>query len=270
MIIVGNESIAIHKKDELYIDSSFFENYELRKFQLDDFNITYKPISFGKFSIYKINNRYKLHILKLLNKYVKITPKIIFEKKEFIYDESVFDTKSFLLVGYWQSYKYFEKIREVLLKEFTLKKELDVVNLEILDRIKFSNSVSIHIRRGDYVTNDVNSVTPLSYYDDAIKFIIKHVKNPNFFIFSDDIEWVKANLNTKSLNTEYIGNNNGSPECDIELMKNCKNNIIANSTFSWWAAWLNNNNDKIVIAPKIWVHNRAISHDLIPPNWMVL
>lgn len=264
------KSMAVYKHEELFIDSSIFDNYELRNFQLDDFNVNYKPIKFGKLSIYKINNKYKLHILKKINKYLKITPKIFFEKDEFIFDDSVFDAKSFLFVGYWQSYKYFEKIRGVLLKEFTLKNRLDTVNLEILNRIITSNSVSIHIRRGDYVTDDVNSVSSLAYYDEAIDYVVKYIKKPVFYIFSDDIDWVKSNLNTKSQKLEYIDNNKQNPERDMELMKNCKNNIIANSTFSWWAAWLNDNNDKIVIAPKIWVHNKSTSKDLIPTSWIVL
>jgi len=264
------KSIAITKNEDLYIDSSFFKNYALRNFQLDKFNISSKHITFNNLSIYKINNRYKLHALKNINKYIRITPKIFFEKNPFLFDHTAFESKSFLYVGYWQSYKYFEKIREVLLNEFTLKESLDQPNLEILNRIQNSNSVSLHIRRGDYVASEKSIACPIEYYEKAIETINGIIKIPTFFIFSDDIAWVKSNLNMKSFNCEYVDINRNNPERDLELMRNCQNNITANSTFSWWGAWLNKNKDKKVIVPKIWMNLKPISADLVPSDWIII
>lgn len=137
--------------------------------------------------------------------------------------------------------------------------------------IKNSNSVSLHIRRGDYValskSKKGHALCPISYYKKAIENIAQKIHNPRFFIFSDDIQWVKENLAIK-YNAEYIDFNRDYPERDIILMKHCKHNIIANSSFSWWGAWLNENPNKIVIAPKRWMNNLESSDDLIEPNWI--
>ena len=264
------KSLAIAKNEDLFIDSSPFDNYELRNFDIDKFNVNYKQPTWNKMSVYNINNKYKLHALKIINKYSRIFPRIFFEKKDWVFDHSVFESKSFLYVGYWQSYKYFEQVRDVLLSEFTLKESLDQVNLEILNRIQISNSVSLHIRRGDYALSKKSIVCSIEYYEKAIKTINLTIKNPTFFIFSDDITWVKSNLNMKSFNCEYVDINRNNPERDIELMKNCQNNIIANSTFSWWGAWLNTNKDKNIIVPKIWTNLKPISEDLVPSDWIVI
>lgn len=267
------KSLATLKGEDLFIDSSPFENYDLRNFQLDKFNVSYKQSTFNRMGVYSINNKYKSHALKIINKYLKIIPNIFFEKELWVFDDSVFKSKSYLYVGYWQSFKYFENIRDLLLKEFTLKNNIGKANLDILNRIQSSNSVSLHIRRGDYVVSKPSQpslVCPIAYYEEAIKIINNEIIDPVFFIFSDDIEWVKLNLNVASINYEYINNNSSNPEYDLELMKNCKNNIIANSTFSWWGAWLNNNIEKKVIAPKIWMYALPISADLVPSDWIVL
>jgi hypothetical protein len=264
------KSLAIAKDEDLFIDSSPFDNYKLRNFQLNKFNVHYKQSAFNKTSIYHINNKYKSHMLKLLNKHLKLFCGIFFEKKDWVFDRSVFQSKSFMYVGYWQSYKYFEKIREVILSEFTLKEGLGQVNLEILNRIKTSNSVSLHIRRGDYVMSKKSIACPIEYYKKAIDIIHRTIENPKFFIFSDDLKWVKSNSNLKLFDCEYIDVNHDNPERDLELMKACQNNIIANSTFSWWGAWLNQNKDKKVIAPKIWMNLKPISKDLVPSNWIIV
>jgi hypothetical protein len=267
------KSLAISKKADLSIDSSIFDNYELRNFQLDKFNVDYKRLPVNKMSVYNISNKYKLHTLKILDKYLRVIPKMFFEKKLWVFDDSVFNSESFLFVGYWQSFKYFENIRDVLLKEFTLRYSLETTNLDVLYRIQSSNSVSLHIRRGDYVvkkSKQQSDVCPIGYYEEAIKIINNKIINPCFFIFSDDIEWVKLNLNVEFLNCEFVYDNGNNPECDLELMKNCQNNIIANSTFSWWGAWLNNNIDKTVIVPKIWMYGLPVSKDLVPTDWIII
>lgn len=267
------KSLAILKNEDLYVDSSPFENYDLRNFQLDKFNVSYKQSTFNKLGIYNINNKYKLHALRLINKYLKFFSNIFFEKELWVFDDSVFNSKSFLYIGYWQSFKYFENIRELLLHEFTLKSSIGTSNLDILSKITSSNSISLHVRRGDYVATSSNhkiSVCSIAYYEEAIKIMINEIKDPVFFIFSDDIEWVKLNLNLTSLTCEYVDNNHNNPEFDLELMKNCKHNIIANSTFSWWGAWLNPTIGKKVIAPNVWMYGLPVSKDLVPSDWILL
>ena len=160
------------------------------------------------------------------------------------------------LDGYWPHYQYFDDIRDVLLKDFQLKPKYETK--DFIKKKTFINSlenpVSIHFRRG-YANRewDLNyfGVLPLAYYEKAMKTIAERTNNPYFLIFSDDINWVKVNLKT-DYNIEYIdlGENSNTDYLEIQLISYCKHNIIANSSFSWWGAWLNENIDKLVITPK--------------------
>jgi len=182
---------------------------------------------------------------------------------------------SVLMNGYWQNDDYFSEIRDVILTEITLKSEnLTSLYIENINDIEQSDSVSIHIRRGDYVTNKVSSiffVCPLEYYIDAITYIKKRVSKPKFYIFSDDLDWCKDNLDI-----ELIGNDaqfvSGYQDYeDLWLMSKCKHQIIANSSFSWWAAWLNKNTNKIVIAPENWFKNADLQNQhIVPTDWLRL
>lgn len=178
--------------------------------------------------------------------------------------------------GNFQSEKYFESIESVIRDEFKFTKQLDLENLKWKNEILNSNSVSIHIRRGDYISLKQNAnkfaQIPLSYYQSAITYISQNLPSSVFFVFSDDIKWVKENL-ISDAPLHFIENNN-TPQTshfDMQLMSLCKHNIICNSTFSWWSAWLNNNPQKMVIAPQNWFADISInSQDIIPDEWIKL
>lgn len=171
----------------------------------------------------------------------------------------------------YPSEKYFIDNREEIKKEFVLKQELGKKSLEILEKIKSQNSVSVHIRRGDYISNEKISqhhgVCELDYYLAAIKVIKDKIINPVFFIFTDDINWVKENF---SGNEYFLVS--GLSISDVEelvLMSKCKNHIISNSSFSWWGAWLGVNPKKIVVAPSLWLKAKPkISEKIIPDSWI--
>ncbi len=128
--------------------------------------------------------------------------------------------------------------------------------------------MSIHIRRGDFLNNERHNTDKNSYYKEAIELIENKVENPVFFVFSDDMDWVKTNLNAKH-ETNFIDFNDALTNFeDMKLMSACKHNIIANSSFSWWAAWLNRNENKIVIAPKKWLNDDSNTNDIIPETWI--
>lgn len=171
-------------------------------------------------------------------------------------------------MGCFQSEKYFAHIRDDILKAFTLKAPMCSKNREVLDKIKSTNAVSLHIRRGDYVhLQNSFGLCGLDYYKKAINFVASHTKNPHFFLFSDDIAWVIENLKIEHPFTVVDINDGETCHLDLELMKNCKHNIIANSSFSWWGAWLNENPDKIVVAPKRWFIKKKMScEDIVPKN----
>lgn len=170
--------------------------------------------------------------------------------------------------GFWQSYKYFEGIENDVIESFQFYKEklLDKTK-NICESIRNSESVSMHIRRGDYITEN-RFMPSMDYYKNALAIIKKKKLNKEIkvFVFSDDIQWVKDNLSVA--NVVYVEHNKLKDNWqDMFLMSQCKHNIITNSSFSWWAAYLNPNKEKIVVAPSIWFEeNEKI--DLIPDNWI--
>ncbi|MBN1585116.1 alpha-1,2-fucosyltransferase [Candidatus Uhrbacteria bacterium] len=210
---------------------------------------------------------------KLRRKDTGVLEKVVSESG-FGFDPEILGKRGDLyLDGFWQSEKYFSDIAETIRREFTLKKEGELLNTEIARRIGGkSGSVSLHVRRGDYVTdpntNAYHGTCSPEYYGEAIGLIAEKVSNPHFFVFSDDIEWVKANIGIDYPVTYVSGE--GRPDYEeLRLMSYCRHNIIANSSFSWWGAWLNPNPDKIVIAPKRWFSGASQdTGDLIPESWI--
>lgn len=194
------------------------------------------------------------------------------EKKEFIFDSMAFSQQQVYFIGTWQSELYFKNIAEHVKKEFVFNPPQDVINTNLIKEIKNCNAVSIHLRRGDYLNSQWNKrhyiIKDLSYYSNAITIINEQVTDPHFFIFSDDINWVKNNLSLS--NCTYIDNNKGNNSfIDMYLMSLCRHNIIANSTFSWWAAWLNSNAKKIVIMPDKWLNDDSCE-GIFPDEWIKL
>lgn len=178
------------------------------------------------------------------------------------------------LHGYWQSEKYFQSHASDIRADFTFKTPVKKRNAELAEQIGSMSAVSLHVRRGDYANNPKTAVThglcSLDYYREAILHISKRVQKPHFFVFSDDIAWVKSNLKI-AFPHQYVDHNLGTDSYnDMRLMSLCKHHIIANSSFSWWGAWLNPSAEKIVIAPRKWFANETNIPDLIPDHWSVI
>lgn len=207
-----------------------------------------------------------------LRKILKLRKAYYYENPIFSYDETIYhDTSNKLYWGYWQNPSYFSNFREELLMDFTFKQQLNQINQKTLFQISESNSVAVHIRRGDYLYNDLlGNICDLNYFKQAIELIENSVVKPSFFVFSDDIPWCKEKLSIN--NGTYIDwNGNADSYIDMQLMSNCKHNIISNSSFSWWGAWLNTNINKIVVAPKKWVNDKTLdTSGVIPNEWIKL
>jgi hypothetical protein len=268
------KSISVARNVDFKIDTCKMNNsnFITRNFLLSKFNISAQMAQIDEVFEFHNNKYFDFVLRKLYQKNIKLTNKI-FEKKYFHFDKDLLSNQKGYLDGYWQSFKYFENIRDILLKEFTLVQELNFENKLILNQINESNSVSIHIRRGDYVKDKKNekiyAVFGMEYYEDAIFYLIKTIQNPSFFVFSDDLEWASKNLDLK--NATFVDvNATQNPANDLILMSSCKHNIIANSTFSWWSAWLNKNAQKVFIAPKRWMSTIDNLDDLYPQNWIRL
>lgn len=178
------------------------------------------------------------------------------------------------LVGYWQSERYFSKHAYEIKKDFSFKNKLSGRNLELKLRMDECNSVCVHVRRGDYVSNPttfaVHGVCSLDYYSSAMKYITNRITSPIFFVFSDDLEWAKGNVRCESPVIYVDQNLNSDSHFDMQLMSCCKHNIIANSSFSWWGAWLNSNPNKIVIGPRHWFSKDEAQAEILPEGWVVL
>lgn len=256
----------------------FDVKYKLREISLQHFNITLnvadrKEIERLKSLFNKI--LFKIHCASN-GLFIKESNLRYYVEKDALFHESVFSLNHDLyLDGYWQSEKYFCEIKELVRSEFKIITPPGGLNLNTINKINNSNSVSLHVRRGDFITDPsavkIYNNCSMQYYDAAIEYMAERVTDPLFFVFSDDIQWVKENM-TNKYNLIFVDQNDADSSYeDLRLMSLCKHNIIANSTFSWWGAWLNSNKNKIVISPEQWfINNSRSSADLIPGNWITL
>jgi hypothetical protein len=246
-----------------------------RKFDLDKFVCDLK-IATGV-EIERNNNvfqKIKFKIFQFLGFPFGLKGLKYYLERNFQYDEKVFDLEDDIyLSGYWQSEKYFLNHRIEILERIKISDSDSPQNMTYLRQIRTSNSVSIHVRRGDYIsnsqTNSIYASCDLGYYEKAIQFLSSQLEDLTFFVFSDDMEWVTTNF-SKFDRMIFVNVNLGDTAFeDLKLMSNCKHNIIANSTFSWWAAWLNQNSNKIVITPKVWYKNLYDNNlEIVPNTWL--
>jgi hypothetical protein len=187
------------------------------------------------------------------------------------YSGDVFNVKDNTnLVGHFKSYKYFDEIRDILLEEFTLDKNsqnyIDFYIRKLRERNKDTKFISIHVRHGDYINYpDVHPYAPLEYYKKCINFFENKFKC-KFIIFSDDLDWCKKKITFSDNHFCDINNN----VVEMLLMARCDHNIIANSTFSWWGAYLNKNEEKIVFYPDKWFGENSGTGDLLPKEWKIV
>lgn len=176
------------------------------------------------------------------------------------------------LMGNWQTEHYFQSFQETIRADFTFRLPATGLNAAVAEQISSVVAVSLHVRRGDYVANPsslaFHGLCSLDYYRRAINYISNRVANPVFYIFSDDIAWVRENL-IIDYPCHYVDHNKGDESYnDMRLMSLCKHHIIANSSFSWWGAWLNPQADKIVVAPQRWVLSDFDTSDIVPSSWI--
>lgn len=181
------------------------------------------------------------------------------------------------MAGYFQNERYFKQIEQDIRLDFTFKFPLEGKNKVIERQLDNCRSVAIHIRRGDYLqqAGASNFVTcERAYYEKAMAYMLEKINNPVFYIFSDDFDWVEENLNFGDHLVTFVDWNKGKDSyIDMQLMSLCKHNIIANSSFSWWAAWLNANPDKVVVGPGKWFRDEkknALLKDFYPEGWKMI
>lgn len=266
--------LALINNTKLFLDLSEFNIKKHRKFLLHKFNIDAHYASpeflktFLKFSYY-----FPYDFRPLVHYFLPFLYKNIVYEKQFTFNNDMLKVKNnSYLIGFWQSEKYFSKIKNKLNKELTLKKELSKESRKILEKIKKTNSVSLNVRRGDFlVTQNFkrHGVIGLSYFKNAMDYVASKITKPHLFLFSDDIDWVKKNIKPRYPSTYIDFNFPQKSEEDLVLGSKCKHHILTNSTFSWWVGWLNDNPQKIVTVPKKWFNQLYYdTSDLFPKKWI--
>lgn len=262
---LGNQMFqyALYKKFEslnkdVVMETSFFRSgQELRELELGIFPVKYKEITDKEAASIR-GYGYQDSVLDKIR--YKLTPKKykVYIDKIGPFQPEIFEMENVYLSGYWQNENYFKDIREIVCRDFSFSDELVECNKELCHTLENENSVSVHIRRGDYLTTENTrihgNICTDAYYANAMNYIRESVENPQFYIFTDDLEWAREKY--RGQNVMIVeGNRNDSSYVDMFLMSKCKHNIVANSTFSWWGAWLNSNPDKLVLAPPKWLNN---------------
>ena len=262
-------AVAIKNNSELLLDTR--ETTEVGgkwQYSLKHFNINAriaKPCELPPHRSKKIRN-------KLWRLYGKKIKHLREQGHNILHNEKILSANSnCYLEGYFQSEKYFFDIKHILRQELVFTSPPLQHNVIMLKQIVTQNAISLHIRRGDYLAPFWSSYFAKcgnNYYDAAITHIAKHVKSPIFYIFSDDPKWVKDNMQLEYPMIISENNQNELAYEDLRLMSSCKHNIIANSTYSWWGAYINSNPNKIVIAPQSWYSsNGADNPDIVPQSW---
>lgn len=216
------------------------------------------------------NMRIYERVVRKVKLLLSIMPTHVTEKEFFRFNPRILNLKrSHYLDGYWQTEKYFKEIEQIIRQEFHFKQTPNSKEQKLLDKIAAEKSISIHVRRGDYVNHPLHgNVCTLDYYRQAIEIIRSKVHGPVFYIFSDDIEWCKKHFDF--IDAIFIDSNTKKDGYkDLQLIASCKHNIIANSSFSWWGGWLNENPNKIVIAPNKWLNRGDLDYSgAVPDRWI--
>ncbi len=276
-------AVSLQNRSELVLDDSPFIEYTDRKYSLDSFAIPQRFPSEEEASIIRsslaaenvVPEKRRFFLNKFFRRARQQNLKIIKESRFPHFEPEILALPpNVYLDGYWQSARYFQQIEEVLRKDLQLIKPLSPYSLNLRSQIMQKEAVSLHIRRADYISSsyilNLIGICEPPYYHQAISEILQRVPKAHFFIFSDEPGWAKANLKLPEAHTLVEPPAPTKDYEDMILMSNCQHHIIANSTYSWWGAWLNPSKSKVVIAPKKWFNSWPDHVDLFLPNWIRL
>ena len=268
------KSLALHHKTTLKLDispgtdKSMPQELKPRQFDLHYFNLPDPVVTAADLESFIS----KSALGKITEKTKPNHKRRIYREPFFHFDKNFYNTEpDVYLKGLWQSEKYFLPFKNKIRSIFEFKNQTVGSFHNLTNQLKNQNSVSLHIRRGDYlakVSLEVLGLIPLEHYQNAIELINSKIPSPSFYFFSDDIQWAKENFQIP--NATFVSGDISKDHIeDLYLMSQCRYNIIANSSFSWWGAWLNDNPQKIVIAPKKWFNKGPKdTQDLLPEEWI--
>ncbi len=267
------KAVSLKMQQTLYLDTTWFIQHRSRDFELHNYRISYKKAAYATVIWHKVWKRI-FTILNLRNRYW-----VYDEDDTFLYDDSVFHKKYSYLMGYFQNPEYFRSIRDVLQREFVLSNQVESGQGQLIQKLQSTESVAVHVRRGDYVSENHSSlqkyiVQDVDYYHRAFRLVSDKISEPEFYIFSDDIDWCKKNFDSSIYHIHFIDSSlSNSVHDDFLFMRSCRHFILANSTFSWWAAWLSHEKGRLVVVPERWymdTNKNAASKVLVEKDWFVL
>jgi hypothetical protein len=274
-------ALAEKHRSALLLDTSWFAKssfdvHSVRSYALDRYRIQAEVLTDSDRSTLRLPSLDDGRIRRWCHRIFGRPTMPLVRERQFEFDAVVLESPDpCYLSGYWQSPKYFEPIGPVLRQEFTLRMALAGENLDIAALISRGRAVSLHVRRGDYVTNpQTNKTHPPcgpEYYATAVALLRQKLGDFHLYAFSDDPDWVERNLKFRVPMTVVRHNNSVEPHADLHLLTQCNHHIISNSSFSWWGAWLSPQAGKIVVAPRRWFRDPALNtDDLIPAEWIRL
>jgi glycosyl transferase family 11 len=261
----AGRALALRTQTRLVLDLGLLErpppHLTPRRYELDCFRVEAE-----------LRTIYPRTALERLRELLRLSPQV-WREEMFRFDPRTLELSGRVrLLGYWICERYFADYAAQIRQDFRFLAPLDDTNRELADRIRATTSVSVHVRRADYATDDAtrafHGVLPLDYYRTAAARIGEAVHDRQFFVFSDDSDWCRANLELGGPTT-YVDHNTGRGCEDLRLMSLCRHHVIANSSFGWWGAWLNPREEKIVIAPRRWVADPSVATtDVVPAEWI--
>ena len=275
---LGNQMFqyALYRKLQLSgkdvkLDLSFYHTKQtLRKFELGIFKLPLEIASRSEICRLKGYTSDASRLEKAFTTRMNRHTHLYTEDLDAGFQNAVLEMDDVYLSGYWQNELYFKDIRKQILEDFRFPKLLTKQYPELLQKMWTENSVSIHIRRGDYV-DPVNSrlysgICTVDYYQRAIQYMQEHMQDPRFYFFTDDPQWVKQNLYQDGMTV--VEHQKTDPDyADMFLMSQCKGHIIANSTFSWWGAWLDSKEERVVVSPTRWLNNHEVDNTVC--DWFI-
>ena len=265
-------SLALDLDTDISFDITFFEKRKERDLSLLKFRLI-PTIRFDRLPSRELNKAF------ILDRFSRKYAAESLLKKQFLFwptmqpypmECNLDGGKDIKLYGYWQGEKYFKHHREEIANELRVISDVTDADRNLMDDMRNENSVCVHIRRGDYVSCEWLVCDP-AYYEKGSKLMNDKLKNPSFYIFSDDIQWVKENIHfPDNCKIVYADDGKHTDYEILRLMYSCNNFIISNSTFSWWGQWLSYNKDKIVIAPSRWMNDNLNYDFMYSDEWITL
>ena len=277
----AGKALAVRTGGELKLDLGNCAPGAYRPYRLDVFGVRAEPAHESEipFEFRQSRQRSLMHrARRRLRRLLLSQPAVgrhVIREMGFAFDDSVISASGDkYLVGYWQSPKYFEDAADVIRSDFALTADQVGVSAGVMSDLARDGTVSVHVRRGDYVTDPVSSsyhgVCSTKYYTDALELLSDRLDVRKVFVFSDDIEWARSELRFAAPTVLMSESGGASDIADFFLMSQCEHHVIANSSFSWWAAWLGRRRDGCVVSPRHWFTDSTIdTGDLRPPGWLM-